>query len=129
MNVAAHPRDLRVNGTRLMDRLMALADVGPIDGGGCARLALTDDDKAGRDLVVSWMRDLGLETTVDVIGNVVGTWQVGTGTPVMTGSHIDTVRTGGKFDGNYGVLAGLEVIQTIQESGQDRKSTRLNSSH
>ena len=117
MNVAAHPRDLRVNGTRLMDRLMALADVGPIDGGGCARLALTDDDKAGRDLVVSWMRDLGLETTVDVIGNVVGTWQVGTGAPVMTGSHIDTVRTGGKFDGNYGVLAGLEVIQTIQESG------------
>ena len=73
MNVAAHPRDLRVNGTRLMDRLMALADVGPIDGGGCARLALTDDDKAGRDLVVSWMRDLGLETTVDVIGNVVRT--------------------------------------------------------
>jgi len=112
-----HPRDLRVNGERLLQRLMALADIGPIDGGGCARLALTDEDKAGRDLVVSWMRELGLEVTVDVVGNVVGTWNVGSGAPVMTGSHIDTVRTGGKYDGNYGVLAGLEVIQTVQESG------------
>ena len=112
-----HPRDLRVNGERLLQRLMALADIGPIDGGGCARLALTDEDKAGRDLVVSWMRELGLEVTVDVVGNVVGTWNVGSGAPVMTGSHIDTVRTGGKYDGNYGVLGGLEVIQTVQESG------------
>ena len=111
-----HPRDLRVNGDRLMQRLMALADIGPIDGGGCARLALTDEDRAGRDLVVSWMRELGLEVTVDVVGNVVGTWNVGSGAPVMTGSHIDTVRTGGKYDGNYGVLGGLEVIQTVQES-------------
>lgn len=100
-----------------MERLMALADIGPIDGGGCARLALTDDDRAGRDLVVSWMRDLGLDVTVDVVGNVVGTWNTGTGAPVMTGSHIDTVRTGGKYDGNLGVLAGLEVIQTLQEAG------------
>lgn len=112
-----HPRDLRVNGDRLMQRLMALADIGPIDGGGCARLALTDEDRAGRDLVVSWMRELGLDVTVDVVGNVVGTWNVGSGAPVMTGSHIDTVRTGGKYDGNYGVLGGLEVIQTVQESG------------
>ena len=108
---------LGVNGDRLMERLMALADIGPIDGGGCARLALTDDDRAGRDLVVSWMRDLGLDVTVDVVGNVVGTWNTGTGAPVMTGSHIDTVRTGGKYDGNLGVLAGLEVIQTLQEAG------------
>ena len=109
--------DLRVDGARLMDRLMSLAEIGAIDGGGCARLALTDADRDGRDLVVSWMRDLGLEITVDAVGNVVGTWNVGNGAAVMTGSHIDTVRTGGKFDGNLGVLAGLEVIQTVQESG------------
>ena len=96
---------------------MDLASIGAIDGGGCARLALTDEDAAGRDLVVAWMHDLGLIVTTDVIGNVIGTWQVGKGLPVMTGSHIDTVRTGGKYDGNLGVLAGLEVIQTLQENG------------
>jgi N-carbamoyl-L-amino-acid hydrolase len=63
------------------------------------------------------MKDLDLDITVDIVGNVVGIWDVGTGRPVMTGSHIDTVRTGGKYDGNYGVLAGLEVIQTCQEMG------------
>jgi len=100
-----------------MRRIFELAEVGAIPNGGCARLALTDDDRAGRDLVVAWMRELGLEVTIDKVGNVVGTWQVGSGAPVMTGSHIDTVRTGGKYDGNLGVLAGLEVIQTMQESG------------
>ena len=108
---------LRVNGERLMSRIMDLALLGAIDGGGCARLALTDEDAAGRDLVVGWMNELGLSVTTDVIGNVIGTWNVGTGSPVMTGSHIDTVRTGGKYDGNLGVLAGLEAIQTLQESG------------
>ena len=94
---------------------MDLASIGAIDGGGCARLALTDEDAAGRDLVVGWMHELGMTVTTDVIGNVIGTWNVGAGSPVMTGSHIDTVRTGGKYDGNLGVLAGLEVIQTLQE--------------
>jgi N-carbamoyl-L-amino-acid hydrolase len=100
-----------------MQRLFHLADIGAIDGGGCARLALTDADKSGRDLVIEWMKDLDLEISVDVVGNVVGVWNVGSGKPVMTGSHIDTVRTGGKYDGNYGVLAGLEVINTCQENG------------
>ena len=109
--------DIQVNGKRLMQRLFDLADIGAIEGGGCARLALTDADKAGRDLVIEWMKDLDLEITIDVVGNVVGIWNVGSGLPVMTGSHIDTVRTGGKYDGNYGVLAGLEVIQTCQEQG------------
>ena len=99
-----------------MQKIMDLASIGAIDGGGCARLALTDEDAAGRDLVVGWMHDLGLTVTTDVIGNVIGTWDVGDGLPVMTGSHIDTVRTGGKYDGNLGVLAGLEVIQTLQEA-------------
>jgi N-carbamoyl-L-amino-acid hydrolase len=99
-----------------MERLFTLADIGAIDGGGCSRLALTDDDKAGRDLVVEWMNELGLTVSVDTVGNVIGIWEVGQGAPIMTGSHIDTVRTGGKYDGNYGVLAGLEVIQTCQEN-------------
>lgn len=104
-----------INGNRLLQRLDALADIGSTGDGGSCRLALTDEDKAGRDLVVSWMRDLDLEVVVDAIGNVFGTWNVGAGAPVMTGSHIDTVRTGGKYDGNYGVLAGLEVIETCKE--------------
>lgn len=108
---------LRIDGARLMDRLMALAEISPIDGGGNCRLALTDEDKLGRDLVVSWMRDLSMDVQIDAIGNVIGTWQVGSGLPVMTGSHIDTVRTGGKYDGNYGVLAGLEVVETLQREG------------
>jgi beta-ureidopropionase / N-carbamoyl-L-amino-acid hydrolase len=109
--------DLRVDGGRLQARLDALAEIGAIDGGGSCRLALTDDDRDGRDLVVSWMRDLGLDVRIDTIGNVIGTWQVGVGRPVMTGSHIDTVRTGGRYDGNLGVLAGLEVIETLQRAG------------
>ena len=107
---------LRVNHSRLMARLFALADIGAIDGGGCSRLALTDEEKAGRDLVMGWMKELGLAVSIDVVGNVIGVWEVGQGDPIMTGSHIDTVRTGGKYDGNYGVLAGLEVIQTCQEN-------------
>lgn len=100
-----------------MQRIFALAEIAPIDGGGNCRLALTDEDRDGRNLVLSWMKDLDLEIGIDSIGNVVGTWKVGTGSPVMTGSHIDTVRTGGKYDGNYGVLAGLEVIETCQQAG------------
>ena len=78
-------------------------------------MALTDADRDGRDLVVTWMRDLGLSVEIDQIGNVFAT-RPGTDpslAPVMTGSHIDTVRTGGRFDGNLGVLAGLEVIDTL----------------
>lgn len=117
MTELANEAQVAVNGQRLLRRLLELADIGAIPNGGCARLALTDEDAAGRDLVVTWMKDLGLEVSIDSIGNVVGVWQVGNGAPVMTGSHIDTVRTGGKYDGNYGVLAGLEVIETLQSSG------------
>jgi len=99
-----------------MFRINTLADISPIEGGGNCRLALTDDDRDGRDLVVSWMHDCDLEVSIDAIGNVIGIWNVGTGAPVMSGSHIDTVRTGGRFDGCYGVLAALEVIETCQKS-------------
>jgi N-carbamoyl-L-amino-acid hydrolase len=95
-----------------------LARIGAIDGGGCARLALTDEDRDGRDLVVSWMRAQGLAVHVDAIGNVFAI-RAGRedGAPVMTGSHIDTVRTGGRFDGNLGVLAGLEVCRALDAAG------------
>ena len=109
--------DFRIDGARLLERLDELAEIGPIDGGGSSRLAFTDADRDGRHLVVGWMRLLGLRVDVDGVGNVVGTWDVGTGAPVMMGSHIDTVRTGGRYDGNYGVIAGLEVIQRCQETG------------
>ncbi len=111
-------RLLEINGERLLQRLWDLAEIGPIPGGGNNRLALTDADKAGRDLVVTWMRDLGLEVSIDTIGNVVAAQRdTGSGPPVMMGSHIDTVATGGKYDGNLGVLAALEVIETAIESG------------
>ncbi len=109
---------LRIDGARRAARITALAAVGAIDGGGVCRLALTAEDRAGRDLVAGWMRDRGLAVTVDAIGNVVGVRRgLEPGPPVMVGSHIDTVRTGGRYDGNYGVLAGLEVLQTLEEAG------------
>jgi N-carbamoyl-L-amino-acid hydrolase len=111
--------DLRINIDRLQKRLAELAAIGEIEGTeGCARLALTDEDRAGRDLVVTWMRDLGLDVTIDVIGNAVAVMAGETdGAPVMCGSHVDTVRTGGRYDGNLGVLAGLEVIETLRTAG------------
>jgi len=110
--------DLHIDGDRLLRRIDDLATIGPIEGGGSCRLALTDEDRDGRDLVVTWMTDLGLDISMDGIGNVVGVRAGRTdGPPVMTGSHIDTVRTGGRFDGNLGVLAGLEVIETLEQHG------------
>ncbi len=111
------PTDVRIDASRLLGRLGELGRIGDTGDGGCARLALTDADRDGRDLVVTWMRDLGLTVTVDGIGNVVATTPWGEGAPVMCGSHIDTVRTGGRYDGNYGVLAGLEVVETLLERG------------
>jgi N-carbamoyl-L-amino-acid hydrolase len=113
--------DLRVDAERLWARLEALGEIGAVHGPngerGSARLALTDADRDGRDLVVSWMHDLGLAVTIDAIGNVVAT-RAGTdddAAPVMVGSHIDTVRTGGWFDGNLGVLGGLEILETLAQ--------------
>ena len=111
-----------IDGGRLLDDLEALAKVGDTGDGGSCRLALTDDDAGGRELVVGWMRDVGLDVRVDRIGNVVAT-RAGDGdvdgalAPVMTGSHIDTVRTGGRYDGTLGVLAGLEVVRALDDAG------------
>ena len=115
--------ELRVDTARLLGRIDELGQIGRIDGPngewGNARLALTDEDRAGRDLVVAWMRDLGLDVAVDAIGNVVAT-RTGSDpslAPVVVGSHIDTVGTGGRFDGNLGVLAGLEIVETLVQAG------------
>ena len=112
----ARPGAFRTDGQRLLGRLAELAAIGDTDDGGCCRLALTDADRLGRDLVVTWMRELGLQVSIDGIGNVVGLWATGAGAPVMTGSHIDTVRTGGRYDGAYGVVAGLEAVETLKRA-------------
>jgi N-carbamoyl-L-amino-acid hydrolase len=118
MNLSNPPlKALRINGERLWQSLMTLAQIGATPKGGVARLALTDLDRQGRDLVVSWARELGMAVTVDRIGNIFMR-RAGRNNdlpPVMTGSHIDTQPTGGKFDGNYGVLAGLEVVRTLND--------------
>jgi N-carbamoyl-L-amino-acid hydrolase len=110
--------DLRINIQRLSARLAQLAKVGGTPDGGVCRLALTDADKQGRDLVGTWMRELGMSVRVDRIGNVIATLAGATdGPPVTMGSHIDTVATGGAYDGNLGVLAGLEVVQCLLDAG------------
>jgi len=109
---------LRVDGAHLVARLAELAAIGATAEGGCCRLALTDEDRAGRDLVCRWMREAGLEVRIDPIGNIFG-FRAGTedAAPVMTGSHIDTVATGGRYDGCLGVLAGIEVVRTLNDAG------------
>jgi N-carbamoyl-L-amino-acid hydrolase len=102
----------------LMERLQAHAEIGAIDGGGVCRIALTDADRQGRDRLVGWMKDLGLDVRVDRIGNIFGIRAGRTDqAPVMTGSHIDTVATGGRYDGSYGVMAGLEIVRGLNERG------------
>jgi len=110
--------NLHIDAERLHRRIAQLAEIGAIDGGGCARLALSDEDKAGRDRVCQWMREAKLDMAIDAIGNAVGTRAGRSGGPaVMAGSHIDTVRTGGRYDGNLGVLGALEVIETLNDAG------------
>ena len=109
--------NLAINLDRLMNRLHTLAEIGALEGGGCCRLALSDEDRQGRDLVTGWMRELGLSVTIDGIGNAVAIREGRKpGPPVMIGSHIDTVRTGGIFDGCLGVLARIEVIETLNDA-------------
>ena len=119
MNTTNDLSTLRIHGERLWRSLMELARIGGTDKGGVCRLALTDLDRQGRDLVTRWAREAGMEVTVDRIGNVFmrRPGRNNALPPVMTGSHIDTQPTGGKFDGNYGVLAGLEVVRTLNDHG------------
>ena len=109
----------RINGDRLWSRLMALAKIGATAQGGCNRQALTEGDLAGRRMFADWAAAAGCRVRVDAIGNLFvhraglkDTFPV-----VLTGSHLDTQPTGGKFDGVYGVLAGLEVIEALNDAG------------
>lgn len=108
-----------VNGARLWQSLMTLAAIGATPKGGVCRLALTALDGQGRDLFVQWAREAGCSIRIDAIGNIFArrSGRNDSLPPVMTGSHIDTQPTGGKFDGNYGVLAGLEVVRTLNDAG------------
>ncbi|CAN7310339.1 Zn-dependent hydrolase [Variovorax paradoxus] len=112
------PTPLRINGDRLWNSLMELAKLGATEKGGVCRIALTDLDRQGRDLFTRWAREAGCEVRVDRIGNIFArrAGRDNTRPPVVTGSHIDTQPTGGKFDGNYGVLAGLEVIRSLNDA-------------
>ncbi|MDR0260475.1 MAG: Zn-dependent hydrolase [Comamonas sp.] len=110
---------LRINGDRLWASLMELAQIGATAKGGVCRLALTDLDRQGRDLVTRWAKEAGMTVTIDKIGNgfMRRPGRNNSLPPIMTGSHIDTQPTGGKFDGNYGVLAGIEVVRTLNDHG------------
>ena len=106
---------LRIDGARLWRSLMELAQIGATSKGGVRRLALTDLDRQGRDRVTGWLEQAGCDIAIDRVGNIFATrrgWQ-DTAPAVLMGSHIDTQPSGGKFDGNYGVLAGLEVLRTL----------------
>jgi len=106
---AAFDTSIKVDGKRLWDSLMEVAKIGATPKGGVCRLALTDLDKAGRDLIVGWAKAAGCTVTVDTMGNVFmrRAGRVADAAPVVTGSHADSQPTGGRFDGIYGVLGGL----------------------
>ncbi|MBN9469241.1 MAG: Zn-dependent hydrolase [Bosea sp.] len=108
---------LRVNGDRLWSALMEIGEIGGTPGGGCRRLALSEEDGRARDLFRKWAEEAGCSVTVDGIGNIFARRE-GTdhaAAPVAIGSHLDTVPTGGKFDGVYGVMAGLEVLRRLRD--------------
>ena len=107
-----------IDAARLVGRLRRLGEIGRDAQGRLARTAATDADKAGRDQLVAWLEEAGLEVVIDRIGNVFGVWRTaGDDAPVMIGSHVDTVVDAGIYDGSYGVLAGLEAMQALRASG------------
>ncbi len=109
-----------INTARLIERINALGKMGMDEQGRRVRLAAGDGDKEGRDLFAKWMQELGLTVATDYVGNQIGLWETEENkgrAPVMLGSHIDSVINAGQYDGCIGVLAGLEVIQTMMEKG------------
>lgn len=107
-----------IDGQRLWRSLMEMAEVGALPGGGCCRLALSDADRDGRDLFVRWCREAGCEVAVDRVGNIFARrpGRDAGAAVVATGSHLDTQPHGGRFDGAFGVLAGLEVMRSLEEA-------------
>jgi N-carbamoyl-L-amino-acid hydrolase len=105
---------MRIDRARLAESMAILGKIGETPRGGLSRVALTDDDRRGRDLLVRWMKETGLAVTVDQMGNI---FAIRSGTearpPVFMGSHADSVPSGGKYDGQLGVLCALEVLRTL----------------
>jgi len=108
--------NLRINSSRLLQRLDQLARKGAQENNGVSRLALSDEDKEGRDLFVKWLKELGLTVHVDKVGNIIGVRPGRQDLPlVLFGSHLDSVRNGGRLDGAYGVISALEVLNTLHD--------------
>lgn len=111
---------LTINAERLLETIFELGKTGRNEQGELIRLAGSEADKAGRDLVLQWLREANLEVEIDQIGNIYGIWRDRAihpnENPLLIGSHIDTVINAGIYDGSYGVLAGLEIIKTLQET-------------
>ncbi len=107
---------MKIDRKRLEHTIEELGRIGATERGGLTRLALSDEDKRGRDLMVRWMREAGLRVSVDQMGNIFGERPGEPGqAPVMMGSHADSVPTGGKYDGQLGVLCALETIRTLND--------------
>ena len=116
--------NLRADGARLWASIMEMAKIGALPGGGCGRLALTDDDKRARDLFASWCEQAGCTVTVDEMGNMFAR-RPGRNPdlpPVAAGSHLDTQPHGGKFDGVFGVLAALEAVRALNDAGVETEA-------
>ena len=109
-------RSLRINGDRLMTRIFELAKIGRLPNSGVCRLAFTKEDILAREQITHWMQDAGMTVRVDAAGNLIGRY-AGSGelAALATGSHIDTVPVGGKYDGCLGVIAGIELVQTLKD--------------
>ena len=117
-------RNLQVNGERLWASLMELAQIGATPKGGVCRLAASDLDADARRLFIRWCEEAGCRVTIDRIGNIFAR-RPGRNPdlpPVMTGSHLDTQPTGGRFDGAYGVMAGLEIVRTLNDLGYETEA-------
>src|SRR3989337_2350393 len=114
----------RVNEERLWRRHMEMAGIGAIPGNGVNRAALSREDIAARKVLIGWARDRNFEVGGDAIGHlfVRRPGHDAAAAPVMTGSHMDSQPRGGRFDGIYGVLAGLEALQAIGETGRRTRS-------
>ena len=114
MNASSYP----VNGERLWQTLHSLAEIGATAAGGVARVALTDEDRAGRDQFVTWVRELGCTVHIDQMGNLFARREGSDPgrAPVVIGSHLDSQPTGGKYDGAYGVMVGLEVLRVLHDN-------------
>jgi allantoate deiminase len=108
-----------IDGERLWRRLSDLGEIGKQEGGGITRLSFTDEERAAKDRVASYMEEAGLAVHEDAVGNLFGRREGrnAEAPAVLIGSHVDSVYSGGNFDGPLGVLAGVEVLQTIEEQG------------